>query len=148
MRLHRMAFLFLVGQVLLFFACSSGPSTGTSTTTTGTGGMGGGTGGMEAGACIHVDHYDLCGACELCLEEKCCPELTACTKIEGCIACVSNDPNAKNCETVDFGPLIQCTDKCEPCHPGSDSSPPDCGNFAMHTGGGGSGGVAGGGGTP
>lgn len=149
MRLRRMVFLVLAGQGLAFFACSTGPSTGTSMSSGGGHGAGGGHGGggMEAGICVHVDHYDLCGACEACLEEKCCPELTACTKTKECIPCASNDPNAVGpCEEIkERNALLQCTLKCEPCHPGFDSSPPDCGNFAMQSGGGGHGG---GGSTP
>ncbi len=137
MRLRRTAFVaLLAGQPLVFFACSTGPSTGTTTTTTtGTGGMGG----MDGGACVHVDHYDICGACALCLEEKCCPELTACVNTDRCIPCVGNDPNAVGpCwDMKAVGDLLQCSHKCEPCYP---ADPPDCGNTAMHPGGGGNGG--------
>ncbi|MFO0759156.1 MAG: hypothetical protein U0359_21870 [Byssovorax sp.] len=115
MRLGRRV-LVLVGLGLMFGACSTSPSTGSST-----GGGKGGAGGTDGGACVHVDHYALCGDCEACLEEKCCAELTACTKIEHCIECVSNDPAAPHlCFDVTPGvnDLLACSDQCDPCYTG------------------------------
>jgi hypothetical protein len=102
---------------------------------------------MEAGICMHAeDYYDLCGDCETCLEEKCCPELIACRSTEGCLACVANDPQAVGpCEAIpERNYLLQCTLKCERCHAGFDAAPLDCNSPPPHAGGGGSGGSAGG----
>ena len=135
--------LALVGMGIVAAACSNGPSTGTST-----GGGKGGAGGADGGACVHVDHFALCGECEACLEEKCCPELTACTKVESCIECVSNDPSAPHLclETIPAaGELLGCTNKCDSCHTGvvpPCALPPDGGSGGAGGGGGGTGGAA------
>jgi hypothetical protein len=141
MYLQRAAFVW-VGALLGFLACSTAPTSGTSTssassTTTTSGGGSGGTGGMEAGTCMHRDNfYDLCGECEQCLEEKCCPELTACVNEPNCIDCTSNSPDATAglCGKHTQLTLEGCSLKCDACH--SPTPDPGCSSDAGPEGGG------------
>ena len=133
MYVQRAAFVW-VCALLGFLACSTAPTSGTSTSTTaGTGGKGGSTsttsntGGMDGGTCEpREDYYEFCGDCRRCVEEKCCPELIACEKAPGCIDCISNNPDSAGPCGQQVGEVYGCAADCFPCYPKDAAPNPGC----------------------
>ncbi|MEO7330165.1 MAG: hypothetical protein ABI193_16440 [Minicystis sp.] len=138
----------LVALGFMVAACSTSPSTGTSTT--GTGGHGGGIGGKDGGVCEPISYGEFCGACEACLEEHCCDIYTACVKDEVCLTCTLGyplDPATVDCAKGSTAELLtNCAGFCPApaCHLGK--LPPcfDGGGITTTGGGGAGGGGAGG----